>query len=166
MSSSLSFVDKTLIWIYKGINKITPWHKLPKFLGEFNLLALRIELQNENLYDTYPNGEAQGTTATCPMLDPRYLKARNSDGLYNSLELPKMGCAGMRLGRNVPREHTKHPTDEEMLTPSPRLVSETLLKRTEFKPATIVNLLAAAWIQFQVHDWFFHETVSPYLQLY
>ena len=26
-----------------------------------------------------------------------------------------------------------------------------------FKPATIVNLLAAAWIQFQVHDWFGHH---------
>ncbi|KAH0128739.1 heme peroxidase, partial [Aureobasidium melanogenum] len=26
-----------------------------------------------------------------------------------------------------------------------------------FKPATTLNLLAAAWIQFQVHDWVFHE---------
>lgn len=42
------------------------------------------------------------------------------------------------------------------MTPSPRLVSEELLVREEFKPATIVNLLAAAWIQFQVHDWFMH----------
>jgi hypothetical protein len=35
-----------------------------------------------------------------------------------------------------------------------------LLKRTVFKPATIVNLLAAAWIQFQLHDWVMHEDVS------
>jgi hypothetical protein len=34
------------------------------------------------------------------------------------------------------------------------------LQRTEFKPATIVNLLAAAWIQFQLHDWVMHENVS------
>jgi hypothetical protein len=35
-------------------------------------------------------------------------------------------------------------------------VSEHLLARTEFKAAESLNLLAAAWIQFQVHDWFDH----------
>lgn len=29
-----------------------------------------------------------------------------------------------------------------------------------FKPTTTLNLLAAAWIQSQVHDWVFHESVS------
>jgi len=163
--ATLSFIDKVIIAIYKGIDKIAPWHKLPKFLGEFNLLAFRLELQNENLYDTYPDAGSQGTTASCPMKDSRYLTARNSDGLFNDLNEPLMGCAGMRLGRNVPRDFTKHPTDEELLTPNPRVVSEQLLKREEFKPATIVNLLAAAWIQFQVHDWFFHETVGVFALL-
>jgi hypothetical protein len=64
-----------------------------------------------------------------------------------------MGCVGMRFGRNVSRENTKKPSQEELLSPNPRLVSQELLKRDEFKPATILNLLAAAWIQFQVHDW-------------
>lgn len=92
------------------------------------------------------------------MSDKRYLSTRSSDGRYNSLELPKMGCAGMRFGRNVPRSLAKQPTDEELMSPNPRLVSETFMKRTEdeFKPATTLNLLAAAWIQFQVHDWLFH----------
>jgi hypothetical protein len=160
--ADLSFLDKFIIALYKGVNKLTPWHKLPKLLGEFNLLALRLELRQQNLHDVYPDAGAQGTKAMCPMTDSRYLTARISDGLFNALDQPLMGCAGMRLGRNVSREHTKHPSDEELLTPSPRLVSEQLLKRTEFKPATIVNLLAASWIQFQVHDWFFHETVSDY----
>jgi Animal haem peroxidase len=46
-----------------------------------------------------------------------------------------------------------------LMTPNPRLVSEKLLARGDpqnFKSATIVNLLAAAWIQFQVHDWAQH----------
>lgn len=64
-----------------------------------------------------------------------------------------MGCVGMRFGRNVAREHTQKPSAEELLSPNPRVVSEVLLKREGFKPATILNLLAAAWIQFQVHDW-------------
>ena len=31
------------------------------------------------------------------------------------------------------------------------------MTRDEFQPATILNLLAAAWIQFMVHDWFVHK---------
>ena len=30
------------------------------------------------------------------------------------------------------------------------------MTRDEFRPATILNVLAAAWIQFEVHDWFSH----------
>lgn len=141
------------------MNALIPWHKLPTFLGVANLLAYRVELEAKNLYDVYPNASYQGTQATCPMKDSRYVTARNSDGWFNDLKQPMMGCVGMRFGRNVSRDHTTKPTDEELLTPSPRLVSEKLLARTEFKPATIVNLLAAAWIQFQVHDWVFHEQV-------
>lgn len=49
------------------------------------------------------------------------------------------------------------------MTPNPRLVSKAFMARTheEFKPATTLNLLAAAWIQFQVHDWMMHPFVSP-----
>lgn len=139
-----SFVDKTIIKLFKGVNKVVAWHKLPKYLGVFNLLAFRLELDHDNLYDVYPDASAQGTAASCPMKDERYLHARNSDGKFNSLEQPLMGCAGMRFGRNVPRDKTKKPSDEELMNPSPRLVSEQLLARTKFKPATIVNLLAAA----------------------
>ena len=32
-----------------------------------------------------------------------------------------------------------------------------LLTRTKFQPAGILNVLGAAWIQFQVHDWFMHK---------
>jgi hypothetical protein len=158
--SEPSFPGRVLIKFFKGVNKVVAWHKLPSFIGVFNLLAFRLELQKDNLHDVYPDAKAQGTEPTCPMKDKRYLVTRNSDGLFNELKEPLMGCTGMRFGRNVPREHTKKPTDEELMTPNPRVVSEQLLKRTEFKPATIVNLLAAAWIQFQLHDWVMHENVS------
>jgi hypothetical protein len=159
--SDPSLLDRAIVKLYKGINKIVPWHKLPTPLGVFNLLALRIELRAKNLYDVYPDVSSQGTPATCPMSDPQYKTARNSDGKFNSLQEPKMGCAGMRFGRNVPRKFTVAPTEEELMTPNPRVVSERLLARQDgkFKPATIVNLLAAAWIQFQVHDWVFHYFV-------
>ena len=40
--------------------------------------------------------------------------------------------------------------------PNPVSVSEQLLARERFIPARSLNLLAAAWIQFQVHDWVNH----------
>jgi hypothetical protein len=156
MKTSLS--GRFLIGTFRAVNRVVAWHRLPKWLGVLNLLAYRIELRAKNLHDTYPDAAHHGTPAGCPMHDTRFLAVRHSDGKFNNLEQPLMGCTGMRLGRNVPRQHTAHPGDEALLTPNPRVVSERLLARPagEFKPATIVNLLAAAWIQFQVHDWFNH----------
>jgi hypothetical protein len=166
MAEQLSLTDRAIIGIFKGVNKVIAWHKLPRYIGVFNLLAYRLELDNDNLHDVYPDGTFQGTKATCPMKDQTFLTTRNSDGLYNNLDMPKMGCSGQRFGRNVTRDHTTKPTDAELLTPNPRLVSEQLLQRKQFKPATIVNLLAAAWIQFQVHDWVNHEAVSTFRYFY
>jgi len=67
-----------------------------------------------------------------------------------------MGMAGSRFGRNVPIEYTFPETDPAILTPNPRTVSLELLTREKFQPATTVNMLAAAWIQFMVRDWFSH----------
>jgi hypothetical protein len=44
-----------------------------------------------------------------------------------------------------------------LLIPSPRVVSRELMTRHEFQPVTILNLLAASWIQYIVHDWFVHK---------
>ncbi|HEY6037219.1 MAG TPA: peroxidase family protein, partial [Kofleriaceae bacterium] len=38
----------------------------------------------------------------------------------------------------------------------PRAISRELLARDSFKPVPFLNLLAASWIQFMVHDWFSH----------
>ncbi|HZV70794.1 MAG TPA: peroxidase family protein [Saprospiraceae bacterium] len=152
----LSLSQRALVGFFKGVNKVVDWHRLPKWIGILNLLSFRHELRAKNLHDTYPGPEYQGDIKTCPVTDSKYYSIRNSDGKFNDINQPLMGCTGMRLGRNMPREHTAAPTEEELLTPNPRLISEKLMKRTEFKPATIVNLLAAPWIQFMVHDWFGH----------
>ena len=69
-----------------------------------------------------------------------------------------MGSAGSRFGRNVPLDQAWPDTEPELLTPSPREVSRQLMTRDVFKPATTLNVLAAAWIQFQNHEWFTHRT--------
>jgi len=162
-SFQLGFFDRLLVALFHFINKYVPWHKLPPVLGALNLDALRLELRQFNLHDTYPSGTAQGDPATCPLKDPRFKNARSSDGTFNSTEMPRMGCAGMRFGRNFPRQLTPKPTDAELMTPNPRMLSERFMARKQFIPATTLNLLAAAWIQFQTHDWFFHEDDVSFL---
>jgi hypothetical protein len=80
------------------------------------------------------------------------------DGTFNDLRDPRMGMAGTRFGRNVPNEFTWPDPEPAILAPNPRDVSRALLTRDPFVPATSLNTLAAAWIQFMVKDWFSHGT--------
>ena len=83
---------------------------------------------------------------------------RTIDGSYNDLSSPSMGMAGTRFGRNVPLDEGRAEEPPGLFDPNPRTVSNELLLRTDFKPATTLNILAAAWLQFQTRDWFHHDT--------
>ncbi|HYA50621.1 MAG TPA: peroxidase family protein, partial [Streptosporangiaceae bacterium] len=61
-------------------------------------------------------------------------------------------AVGSAFGRNLRPDLRPDLFDE----PSPVTVSQQLLHREQFLPARSLNLLAAAWIQFQVHDWVSH----------
>ena len=124
--------------------------------GAGRFVEIRNELR-ENLHDTEePAFKRQDVPAT---LDAALRESRTTDGTYNDLAFPKMG-RGQRFGRNVPLEHT-FPDTANLLRPNPRTVSRELMTRDQFQPATILNLLAASWIQFMVHDWFVHKRPRP-----
>jgi hypothetical protein len=130
------------------------WHELPGPVAALKLVELRNELREQNLHDT--EEPALETT------EPASAEGRNirtSDGTYNDLTCPRMGSAGMRFGRNVPLSDA-FPDTANLMNPSPRRVSLELLTRTTFQPATFLNVIAAAWIQFMVHDWFVHKKGS------
>jgi hypothetical protein len=138
--------ERIFVRVFHFVNSYIAWHKLPGLIGAFNLDFMRVELRNYNLHDGYASADAQGKAGEILTSEDRFFGARNSDGQDNSLELRKMGCAGMRFGRNFSREHCKKPTEDELFNPSPRLVSQAFMARRpeEFKPATTLNLLAAA----------------------
>ena len=132
------------------------WDKLPPPMGLATLAGIRNTLRRENLYDT-------SYAPSLPLPEPpitgdRYLTARTPDGTFNDLSNPRMGAAGTRFGRNFPIEHTYPEPEPAILTPNPRTVSRELLTRHKFAPATTLNVLAAAWLQFMIHDWFSHGT--------
>ena len=137
-----------------GLLKDKPWYELPRLLSMVRLVEMRNQLRTENLHDTEePAFEKKPIPAD---LDPALREARTTDGTYNDLAVPKMGSVGCRFGRNVPVEHT-FPDSPNLLIPNPRIVSRELMTRDRFQPASFLNLLAASWIQFMVHDWFVHQ---------
>ena len=143
MAASAAFVDRRF-----------GWDQVPKPLGILTLIGLRSRLRARNLHDT-------GLQDAGPELlrgrdEPEYVNARTIDGTFNDLDRPLMGSLGQRFGRNVPLQHTFPEPTPAILEPNPRTVSRELLTREQFQPATTLNVLAAAWLQFEVHDWLSH----------
>jgi hypothetical protein len=116
------------------------------------LIEIRNELREKNLHDTEDPPLAVHTGP----IDDKVRQGRTIDGTWNDLKCPHMGAKGARFGRNFPLNETR-PDIAHLLDPSPRVVSRELMTREAFQPATILNLLAASWIQFMVHDWFVHQ---------
>jgi len=146
------------------IDRRVGWHRLPVPLGIPVLAAMRERLRERNLFDTgRPSTLVVPETNGDP--EPRYLTNRMVDGTFTDLDDPLMGSAGTRFGRNVPLELTFPEEEPRLSTPSARTVSLELMTRERFLPATSLNVLAAAWIQFEVHDWFSHgpnDLAEPY----
>ncbi|MEX0762412.1 MAG: peroxidase family protein [Dehalococcoidia bacterium] len=137
-----------------ALNRIAPWHRQPRLLGIVGLVGIRNVLREQNLHDTDTLPSTPPRSVGRPTA--RQLKARTADGTFNDLSHPLMGSAGTRFGRNIPLNMVRIEKEPDLLAPNPRTISRELLTRDEFKPATTLNLLAAAWLQFMVHDWFSH----------
>ncbi|GAA2278321.1 hypothetical protein GCM10010145_59290 [Streptomyces ruber] len=139
--------------VFGLLNRFVPWHRLPPRLSLLNLILLRKVLRRHNLHDGGPRDEGPPTAQTVPAPVPERLRTERSyDGQYNDLSDPAMGAAGAVFGRNLTPVLRPGLFD----VPNPVTVSRRLLHRETFLPATSLNVLAAAWIQFQVHDWVDH----------
>jgi len=135
------------------------WPSLVKLgtLGVFAAGAIiglqREELLSNNLFNVEDWDKANAEI----VCDERSLTARTEDGTCNILENPAEGSVHRRFGRNVELQAAYGETEADtLLTPNPRDVSNSILSRDEFKPATSINFIAASWIQFMVHDWVSH----------
>ncbi|WP_299441373.1 peroxidase family protein [uncultured Rhodospira sp.] len=147
----MDLFERFLGFLARRTERIRVWHHWPFLLGLAIVVGHRVNLRHENLTDT--------ETAPKPVPPPEDFDiqgARTADGTFNDLGTPWMGSAHTRFGRNLPLSATYAETGETLMDPSPRLVSRRLLARGEFAPVPHLNLLAAAWIQFMVHDWLGH----------
>jgi hypothetical protein len=135
------------------LNRIRPWWRLNVRLGLLSLDSYRHVLRRDNLIDTEPQEAPPSARPVPDPPDEETRTRRTFDGSFNDLSVPKMGAVGATFGRNLPPDYRPELLNE----PNPITVSQKLMHRETFRPATSLNLLAAAWIQFQVHDWVNHE---------
>lgn len=133
-----------------------PWHRLMLPLALLRLNGFRAALRQQNLHDTSQFPDSEKLPHPVPDSAGNHLTTRTIEGSFNDLKHPEMGMIGSRFGRNVPIQDA-YPDEKNLMTPNPRTISRTLMTRQEFIPATSLNILAAAWIQFQNHDWFVHK---------
>ncbi|MBF8193571.1 catalase [Nonomuraea sp. K274] len=138
---------------FRALNRVVPWHRLPTWLGLLNIEAIRQVLRRDNLIDTEIREVVPKAHPVPPPIDESLRVRRTYDGTYNDLSAPTMGALGSAFGRNLPPVY--RPSLFDM--PNPVTVSRELLRRDTFIPARSLNVIAAAWIQFQVHDWVNHK---------
>lgn len=144
-------------FVRNATERMGEWHHLGRLGGLAALFGIREELRSSNLHYT---GALEAAGPPEPVPGGRNLNARQPDGSFESVEQPMMGALETRYSRNAPL-HMVWPDTANILNPNPRLVSQALMARDTFKPAKILNVLAAAWIQFQVHDWTHHGKNEP-----
>jgi len=138
----------------------TNWYRRSIFRGVLTLAYMREKLHSNNLHSTYPPGTLIGfqTTGLKPPQGARYY--RTTDGSWNNLNNPKEGAAGTRFLRNIDVASIEIDPNHYLMDPNPREVSRKLLTRDgPMKEVPFLNLLAAAWIQFENHDWVSHGEV-------
>lgn len=178
---SRTLFGQGFLFLFRQINRGWNWDELPLWVGVANLAALREELREHNLISTseevFPVTRPEGVRDLPAKPNDANLR-RFSDGLFNDPVSDTMGISSFapaecpstlftlshpdaRFGRNMPL-HALELDENRLMVPNPREISCKLLARDASKPnlgtsyATSINLLAAAWIQFQTHDWFSH----------
>ena len=135
----------------------TNWYRRSLTLGILTLAYMREQLNKKNLKNTYPKGTLTGFQKPGQRPPPEATYFRTANGTWNNLENPKEGAAGTRFLRNVNVDAIRPETGQTLLTPNPREISRKLLTRGEkIKEVPFLNMLAAAWIQFQNGDWINH----------
>ena len=121
------------------------------------LAVQRIFLERANLHPTYlPGALVDNLEPGDIVCDTDTLTQRTIDGTCNDLADPAAGAVHTRFARNVPLSEV-YPDTANLMNPDPREISRRLLRRRG-PPKTMnhLNMWAAAWTQFQIHDWFDH----------
>jgi tetratricopeptide (TPR) repeat protein len=156
-------------WRYDYRGRLwTNWDGRRWLSGVLTLAYIRELLNAHNLVSTYPHGELVAFQAKDQKHPPSVENFRTADGSWNNLDDPKEGAAGTRFLRNVDLSTAQPEKGKRLETPNARKISLELLSRPvddhgqpKVQEVPFLNLLAASWIQFMIHDWVSHSDTQP-----
>src|SRR5215216_6624647 len=93
-----SLPGRALNAVFGRINRKRQWYQLPTTpLDTLNLLSLRLDLRDMNLFDTSVPIRKKGIEEP----PEEALTARQPDGRWNDLNDPGMGSTGSAFTRNI-----------------------------------------------------------------
>jgi tetratricopeptide (TPR) repeat protein len=146
----------------------TNWDRRGWLSGVLTLAYMRELLNAHNLVSTYPPGELVAFQQRGQATPPSVENFRTADGSWNNTDDPKEGAAGTRFLRNVDLSAAQPETGKQLEMPNAREISLELLRRPDdangrptVQEVPFLNLLAASWIQFMIHDWISHSDTQP-----
>ncbi|PPS05909.1 hypothetical protein GOBAR_AA14728 [Gossypium barbadense] len=137
-------------------NSTGKWHRLPVILGLIYLAVRRRLHQHYNLISV-------GKSPSGVRVNPGDYKYRTDDGSYGDPFNEGAGSQGTFFGRNImPVDQT-----DKLKKPDPMVVATKLLTRAHYKDTgKQLNMIAASWIQFMIHDWVDHmENTNQQVEL-
>ncbi|KAG8637959.1 hypothetical protein MANES_15G179900v8 [Manihot esculenta] len=152
---SMTIIDTFLFLIIHSIDRLGIWHKLPVFLGLIYLAIRRHLHQQYNLINV-------GVTPASVRFNPADYPYRTDDGKYNDPFNENAGSQGTFFGRNM------LPIDQKLkiLKPEPAVVVTKLLARRKLiDTGKQLNIIAASWVQFMIHDWVDHLEDTKQIEL-
>ncbi|GKE10147.1 alpha-dioxygenase 1-like protein, partial [Tanacetum coccineum] len=143
------------------------WHRLPVFLGLMYLAARRHLHYHYSLLFV-------GKVPATVRFNPADFPYRTPDGKFNDPSDEVAGSSESFFGRNMLPIVDKKKFLATMLiqiaiallTPNPMVVATKLLARKQFiDTGKQLNLIAASWIQFMIHEWIDHLESSQEMEL-
>ncbi|KAG8501550.1 hypothetical protein CXB51_004008 [Gossypium anomalum] len=154
--SSMTITDAFLFLMVHWVDKVGKWHRLPVILGLIYLAVRRRLHQHYNLISV-------GKSPSGVRVNPGDYKYRTADGSHGDPFNEGAGSQGTFFGRNImPVDQT-----DKLKKPDPMVVATKLLTRTQYKDTgKQLNMIAASWIQFMIHDWVDHmENTNQQVEL-
>ncbi|MGI8596648.1 MAG: hypothetical protein ACR2LY_05110 [Thermoleophilaceae bacterium] len=101
--------------MFGRINRRRQWHELPFPISLLNLLSLRLDLRDKNLFDSSQKIQEHGTEEP----PPEARTARTPEGLWNDLNDPEMGSRGSSFSRNIDPKRIRAEKPPQAVRPEP-----------------------------------------------
>ena len=95
--------------LFEQVNKVVPWHELPRPLALLNLRAFRDELREMNLYGTDAEAPEHGGGNGAVAVE-EVPKHRTYDGSMNDPAHPEMGTRRRALRPQPPARRSRSPS--------------------------------------------------------